>query len=252
MSQIFFVFSKIFYIFLNPLLWILILLAIAMLIKNLRSKKLFLWISFISLYFFSNVALQTAFMKMWEYPAQPVQSIQNNYQYAIVLGGMADKDEKTGKILIAPTIDRLLQAIILYNQHKVQKIVVTGGSGMVTDPQKKESLTIKELCLQLGIPPQDIITETESKNTYQNAIFTKKYIPSDTKVLLITSAFHMPRASAIFKKAGYKFDVLATDPLSRPLYFDDYILPKPEAISNWIILLKEISGYITYKIVGYC
>ncbi|NJN34334.1 MAG: YdcF family protein [Saprospiraceae bacterium] len=63
----------------------------------------------------------------------------------------------------------------------------------------------------LGMPDSDIVLETKSRNTRENAILTKVILDKmgfgQARCLLITSAFHVPRASAIFKKVGIRFSV---------------------------------------------
>jgi uncharacterized SAM-binding protein YcdF (DUF218 family) len=191
-------------------------------------------------------------MRWWEVKSLPADSVKKVYTYAVVLGGMSDQDKRNGKLVIERSIDRIIQAVILYNQGKVKKIIVTGGSGELLNQGQKESMLIKDFCIKLGVRDSDILIETESRNTYENAIFTKRLIPYEKeKVLLITSAFHMRRSAAVFAKAGYKFDTLATDPFVTRPAIDDYFLPNARALVGWQTLLKEMVGYLVYGLVGY-
>jgi uncharacterized SAM-binding protein YcdF (DUF218 family) len=72
------------------------------------------------------------------------------------------------------------------------------------------------------------------------------------RILLITSAFHMRRSMGCYKKEGFEFEVLSTNPFCKVrLYIDDYFIPKAEVIDKWGILIKEIVGTVTYKVAGY-
>jgi len=70
---------------------------------------------------------------------------------------------------------------------------------------------------------------------------------------LITSAFHMKRAQACFKKQDVKFDVFSTDLYTGELEYTpfDLFVPNVGAIKTWTILIKEWLGMIAYKVAGY-
>jgi uncharacterized SAM-binding protein YcdF (DUF218 family) len=66
---------------------------------------------------------------------------------------------------------------------------------------------VKKYLKSINFPDSALIVESESKNTYENALFTKKMIDSlnlNGSFILVTSAIHMPRAMAVFKKVGFK------------------------------------------------
>ncbi|HOK51366.1 MAG TPA: YdcF family protein [Bacteroidales bacterium] len=252
MDTLFFALSKILFFLISPMTWIGLLLLLSIAIKRRDLGRKIGIISLLVFLFFSNMAIQNSVMRWWEIETPPASAIKQSYTYAIVLGGMSECNPATGKLIVERSIDRILQAVILYKAGKVKKIIITGGSGKLLNQSIKEATDIKNFCIQLGIPSEDILTETESRNTYENAKFTKKLFSFKTeKVLLITSAIHMRRSMAIFKKAGYQFDILSTDPLATPLEVDDYFLPEAKALDNWTIILKEWAGFIAYKLVGY-
>ena len=167
---------------------------------------------------------------------------------------MASQNVFTGKTTFNPSIDRLLQGIILYKQGTIKKIVISSGSGLIFGNEIKEAIILKDLCLKLGIPKKDLIIEPVSRNTRENAVFTRKILSNyNQKVILITSAFHMHRAAGCFKKAGFNLDTYSTDPLEIAVFgIDDYFIPKADPINKWTILIKEWIGYISYKLAGYC
>ncbi len=246
----FFVLSKLLFFLLNPLFWLGIILLLLVLVRSNKLRKKLSLLALVIFLIFTNNAIQKTISKHWEVKTAPIDEIEGIYNYAIVLGGMSNIDLKENRLMIDRSIDRLLGAVILYHNGKVKKILITGGSGELLNQKKKESIFLKDLCIKLGVKEEDIIIETESRNTYENAYFSKKYI-KEGKVLLITSAFHMRRSAAIFKKAGYHFDILSTDYISNPISVDDYFLPKARALENWTLVTKEIIGYFVYWLVGY-
>jgi uncharacterized SAM-binding protein YcdF (DUF218 family) len=110
---------------------------------------------------------------------------------------------------------------------------------------------------QVGVPEEDILLETEARNTYENALLAGEIIRKkfpQAPVLLITSAFHMRRASACFKKQGLLFDTFPGDYYSRgrrKYGLTDFLLPQQEALLLWSKLFKEWMGMVAYKMAGY-
>lgn len=96
-------------------------------------------------------------------------------------------------------LNRLLEGIRVYRNVEDAKLILSrgiGGNGPFTDAEMMESLAIT-----LGIPEDDIILESESLDTIVQAKLIKQIV-NDDKFILVTSASHMPRAMAIFKKCG--------------------------------------------------
>lgn len=248
----FFFFSKIFYYFLTPVFWISICLLLHFIIKKKILKKIMLIASFSILVIFSNRAIFQYVSEKWEIKSLPAESVTKKYDYAIVLGGMAMENDKTRKLYVSQSIDRLLQAINLYHNKKVDKIVITGGSGLLMTQEKKESLVLENFCKQFKVDERDIIIEYQSRNTHENATYTKEKVGTSNSCILITSGYHMRRSMGCFRKEGFSYDVLATDPLGLPfLEVDDYIIPKAEPLLNWNFIIKEWVGMLAYKIAGY-
>jgi uncharacterized SAM-binding protein YcdF (DUF218 family) len=150
-----------------------------------------------------------------------------------------------------------MQAVELYRKGHIKKIIFTGGSGSILHPELKEGAYLKRFFLFMGIPESDFIVESESQNTRQNALFTK-VILDEKKIkgefLLITSAFHMRRSLGCFRKEGMTVDPYSTDRFAGPrkFEFDHVFIPNLSAMEDWNLLIHEVVGFITYKIMGYC
>jgi uncharacterized SAM-binding protein YcdF (DUF218 family) len=106
-----------------------------------------------------------------------------------------------------------------------------------------------------GIPQERLILENESRNTYESAVNVPRLLKQEPpgEYLLITSAFHLRRSVACFRKAGFKVDVFSTDFYTHPRYFSPDILfiPSPDSIMTWQKLFKEWAGMVAYKVAGY-
>ncbi len=253
----FFVLSKTMHYLLTPVLWIVVLFIVAFIVRKPKLKIRLFILAGIILLLFSNSFIQDEFMRWWEVDATAQTELKESYSYGIVLSGMISYDNKYDRINFLRSSDRLLQAIDLYKDGKIKKIFITGGSGELNNPNFKEAEILRNYLVKIGIPENDILVETDSRNTFENACASAKLLKpqksSDT-YLLITSAFHMRRSAACFKKAGFDFDVYVTDRYAgnRKFSFDHLIVPNVYALSRWTLLIHEVSGFLVYKIVGYC
>lgn len=251
----FFLFSKLLVFLITPLVWIIALFITGLLTKKeVRRKRCLGW-SLGLLLFFSNNFIFDEFSRLWEVPATHYKDLKN-YNAGIVLGGMVKYDKGYDRLQFYRGADRLLQAVELYKRGYIKKIVFTGGSGSVLQPDDKEGAYVKRYLLTLDIPQEDFYIENESQNTRQNALFTKKLIDSiqiQGPYLLITSGFHMRRSLGCFHKVGMVVDPYSTDRYAGPrkFEFDHLLIPNISALNDWHNLIHEMVGFITYKISGY-
>lgn len=101
------------------------------------------------------------------------------------------------------------------------------------------------------------MVEDASRNTYENALYSKNLLSQQGEVeqqyLLITSAFHMPRAKACFDKVGLDVDTFSADFRTDEHKFtpDVLLIPSSAAIGNWEIVIRELLGMVAYKLRGY-
>ncbi len=126
----------------------------------------------------------------------------------IVLGGETDPELSAARHLpiLAPQAGRLTTGVALARRFPQTRLIFTGGSASLRDVGDTEAAAVRQLWLALGVPPQQMLFETQSRNTWENALFTRALIrpkPGET-FLLVTSAYHMPRSIGIFRKAGFK------------------------------------------------
>ncbi|MGB4399127.1 MAG: YdcF family protein, partial [Daejeonella sp.] len=109
------------------------------------------------------------------------------------------------RVFFGKGADRVVHAIQLYKAGKIKRIIISGGSGALVGKKVPEAEHLKKVFLFSGVPDSVLYIESESRNTVENARFSKRLIDSlqlQPKFLLVTSAFHMPRAMGCFQKAG--------------------------------------------------
>ncbi|MFI5188003.1 MAG: YdcF family protein [Chitinophagales bacterium] len=250
-----FLLGKLFLLLLKPLTWIFVIFLIGLLSKNSLRKKRLLATAFFMLLFFSNPFFFRMLAKVYE--EKPVVLNQNEkFQAGIVLGGFVSYNVKTAEANFSEASDRFIETALLYKTGHISKIIVSGGNGYVVKHDFQEALFVKNNLVELGIPAQDIFTDGLSRNTYQNAVNTKKICDSmhfTGPLLLISSAMHLPRAEALFKKQQLDVRSYPCDFLTRNIannFWEDYLVPSSSALYEWDLFIKEVSGLLIYKIMG--
>ncbi|PWU00217.1 MAG: hypothetical protein C5B52_09235 [Bacteroidetes bacterium] len=251
-----FVISKIVGFFLHPMLWIVIVFVWALLTKNqIRKKKLFKTGALL-LIFFSNPFIIDRLTLAYQ-PKPYHLAPGEKYSVGILLGGLSGYDTKTREGFFSYASDRFIQTERLYKGGRIDKILISGGSGSLLQGKAfREADFLREQLLQVGIPDSAILIERNSRNTVENAIFSKKILDSlqlPGPYLLISSAMHLTRAGKIFRKQGLaiqNYPCAFTIRESGGNFIEDYIFPSSGSIDEWDEYLKEVVGLITYKILG--
>lgn len=122
-------------------------------------------------------------------------------RWIVVLGGGHTSDPNipvTSQISDASLV-RLIEGIRLHNEIPGSKLILSGGK--VFDAVA-EAETLEKVARAIGVKHEDIILETCSKDTADQAQFMKPIV-GDDEFILVTSAVHMPRSMALFKKIGH-------------------------------------------------
>lgn len=249
----FFILSKLLYFLLIPFTWVMVLLVCIYFIKSANWKRRLTILTIVFAIIFSNPWLYKKANMAWQ-PKPKEWQTGETYQVGILLTGMVQFDTH-GQGFFGNSSDRFIQTANLYHTGKIKKILVTGGSGSVLHAFPPEADYLRTMLVMNGIPEKDIISEPASRNTYENAIFSKKLIDSlqlQPPFLLITSAQHMRRSMAVFNKAGIAFSPNPCDYKVADEYFsvDGMLMPDAKLLNDWSHLLKEIIGLWTYQLTG--
>ena len=163
--------------------------------------------------------------------------------------------DKNGNGYFAGEADRFIQVLRLYHAGKIRNIAVAAGSSSILRNERIEADFLKEELLAQGIPAENIIAEDRSRNTSENARYILHKLDSmklPGPYVLVTSAMHMPRALAVFRKQGanvvpYPSSFKEVDYRKT---FADYIIPDTGLLSQWSLFLKEMVGLTVYKLLG--
>lgn len=175
----------------------------------------------------------------------------------IVLGGTFKTESamaRQDRLAVNDNIERVLDAIILHDKHPESLIVFSGGNGVLGGKGGAETEYIQRF--MNDIAPQDdgyILYEDQSRNTYENVVMSKDMVyPQDNEQwLLVTSAYHMPRAIEVFRSVGW--DVIPY-PSDYRTNLDYKFMPDITQIQrNFAMLdlaLHEVVGRFLYRLTG--
>ncbi|WP_291859430.1 YdcF family protein [Marinilabilia sp.] len=251
----FFVLSKILNIFFSPLVWVVLSIVFGFLFKR-NIRKISFRVGVVLLLVFSNGAVFHGVAGLWE--SKPVAPSDMSYQHrtVVVLGGMVSENQYNGLAKFNQSADRFWQGFYLLKTGVADTLLISGGLGALFDGQRPEAELWEEYLTKTGLQADNILLESVSRNTYENAmnsaaVFERFHLSK--KIILVTSAFHMPRARACFEKQGFQVEVFPADPLagSRPLQWKDYLVPSAGVMESWSVLFREWAGMFMYKLNGY-
>jgi uncharacterized SAM-binding protein YcdF (DUF218 family) len=237
-----------------PLLWVVTLLLLSLL-KRSWAKRLRWWAVGV-LFVFGNGFILQEVNRLWETPITLDQDLEH-HKIGVVLGGYAYYSPENDRVTFRSSSDRFLQAIRLLQTGKIEHLILSGGSGYVTMPDQKESIYVGTFLEQMGIATHRYTIEPTSRNTHENALETASILQNKgwekQAIVLITSAYHMPRARGCFERAGLSVVSYAADPTvgERMYTFDHLFIPSAEALAWWNVILHEWVGYVSYKALGY-
>lgn len=147
--------------------------------------------------------------------------------------------------------DRLVHAAVLYKARKAPVILLSGGTIQGEHPEAEQ---MRDLLAVMGVDKRDMLLETESRSTYENAMHSAAAIKRRSwgKVLLVTSAYHMPRAVAVFAAQGVEVIPAPTDfkRVVAPSLLPGW-LPSANNLVLSSIAVHEFVGYQVYRWRGW-
>jgi uncharacterized SAM-binding protein YcdF (DUF218 family) len=250
----FFTLSKIIDFILLPISWILISLVLGIWKKN--TKMLYAALGMLVL--FTNGYFVNQLYRWYELPQTILQPNQK-FTYGVVLGGgyIKNPQEDPNRINVGETADRMLQPILLYKSGVISKIIITGGDtsikGLRTD-EIRETAQATKFMRAMGVDSADIIQEGKARNTHENATYTRDILnKTQEPILLITSAAHMRRSLACFEKVGLQPVAYPVDHKKKdsPMGVLEWLMPSENHLARFSQLVREIFGYVIYKLNGY-
>jgi uncharacterized SAM-binding protein YcdF (DUF218 family) len=208
------------------------------------------------------VALGLARSLEWRY--LPPADIPDAQVVVLLGGGTRPKEFPRQLTEVGDAGDRVLYAAWLYKQGKADAILSSGGLMDWSAAQSTPAQDMADLLELMGVPRQDIWLQPESHNTYEDALYSAQLLKEKgiRRALLVTSAFHMPRAVRLFEAQGIEVvplpaDFSVTEPDAVPFWERDLrsqvlgLLPSADYLVLTTRMLKEYIGILVYDLKGW-
>lgn len=206
--------------------------------------------------FFGIVPVGPLLLSWIEYQYEKPEDLPNTIHGIIVLGGMFDGhlSNETGEIAANNSIERMICFTDLAKKYPRARKVFSGGSGDISHPDAAEAPIARNYLRSAGIDEESVFYDMDSRNTYENAEFSKELMNPTEKQnwVLITSAYHMPRSVGIFKQAGWNVIPYPCDYNTTGKMIEFFGTP-PDALRNFRMLniaVKELIGSVVYYFTG--
>jgi uncharacterized SAM-binding protein YcdF (DUF218 family) len=172
----------------------------------------------------------------------------------IVLGGAQDGNATPPRELagLNEAAERFTEAVALARRFPQARVVFAGGSGNLIAAGPTEAALAARLFEGLGVPRARITLEDRSRDTYENAVFTKRLVAptAGERWLLITSSWHMPRAMGCFRQAGFAVEAWPVDYRTSGR-FELWLNPAiPDGLRRIDWVMREYVGLVMYYLAG--
>jgi uncharacterized SAM-binding protein YcdF (DUF218 family) len=176
------------------------------------------------------------------------------YEAGILLGGFVSYDRYHSTPYFNASSDRFIQTLLLYKEGHIRKIIVSGGDAVFAGDGYREADYVVEKLRAAGVEQTDILADREARNTIENSRNAGRIADSagfKGPYLLITSAFHMPRALSIFRGEGLE---VSPYPCAYMVLHGESgfnwksFTPSAKSLDLWQMYLKEQLGKIYYTL----
>ena len=254
----FFYLSKIFWLFAQPINLIGLLLGVALLALLLRRRRTAIAATAAG---FAVLAL-SAWTSLGALMLHPLEDrfarpdpAPGEVAGIVVLGGGFEGSVNLarGGYELNASGDRFVEAAVLARRYPAARVVVTGGASSLTLEGEADGDTAPRLLVALGVEPERLVLENRSRNTYENALFTKELVnprPGEAW-LLVTSAFHMPRSMGLFREAGFEVVAWPADYRTAGTEYPGLTQDNfSDSLQNTTLAIREWIGLIAYRLTG--
>jgi uncharacterized SAM-binding protein YcdF (DUF218 family) len=174
----------------------------------------------------------------------------------IVLGGAVEADEALarGQLAINEAGERVVALADLARRHPAAKIVFSGGGSTLLVEEMAEAEGLSRFIGELGLSRERLTLETRSRTTRENALYSRELVKpqANERWLLVTSAWHMPRAIGCFRRAGFLATPYPVDYRTRGRQDAWKFFPfAANGLRRFDLAAKEWIGLMAYRLAGY-
>ena len=235
--------------FLMPYTISLILISLALFflyINRYKRAKIFLSFGLLWSILIAYAPFSNSIIKPLEDNYPSYLDVDPNIKYVLVLGNAHITNTQRSSISQLSDIanKRLSEGVRIYKRLNNAKLIVSGYEG--DDKLTAHAIILKNAAISLGVDKNDIIMQEKAKDTYEEAVFAKKIV-SNEKLILVTSAFHMPRAMQIFKSFNINAIAAPTNYYSKTN--NDYLTPpRSKELDKTTLAMHEYIGLLWFNL----
>lgn len=257
MDSFFFYAAKLAWLLVSPGNLLVLLLCLSLLLQYRKAFRAALILQT----FLCILVLPVAFLPVGEWLLFPLENrFPSNPQLPeqvtgiIVLSGgeKAIVSEAWNQVELNEGAERNLAFLHLARRYPCARLIFTGGSGSLTMQQHKEADVARRLFREQGLDEGRVVFERNSRNTYENGLFSRELVrpKAGENWILVTTAWHMPRAVGVFRKLGWNVLAYPVDHRGRK---HDLLRLEFDFSGNLDLLgvgLKEWLGLAVYYVAG--
>ena len=230
-STMFVFLSKLLPLFVYPLgLACIVLVLAGIFYKRTRLRNTLIIISLAILWLSSTSGVANGLAKSLEWQYLPLKDVPTADVIVVLGGGTEPAIYPRSSVEINSAGDRVLYAAQLYKQGKAGHLLLSGAEiDWLSDSTSSPAQDMATILKSIGVPEDALWLETRSLNTYENALYAKQFLQEKGihKILLVTSAMHMPRAVAVFQKQGLEV-------IPAPVDYSVTQVNGPTDVTDWV------------------
>jgi uncharacterized SAM-binding protein YcdF (DUF218 family) len=246
----------------NPVvLSVLLLFLTAALSKRKKLSMVCLWMAVAVLFICGNERVVGMFSGALESRYQSPDLIPHADCVLVLGGGILSRIPPRSTVEVNEAGNRVLYAAHLYREGKAPLIICTGASPSGRLGERSEAADMAELLIMLGVPDEAIVTETKARNTHEHALNLCQFFATQhiKRVLLVTSAMHMPRSMAVFRRFCPEIEFVAAPTDFRSAgrvlvgWYDAFraFIPTPRSLLDCSDAFHEYFGLAYYRLRGW-
>ncbi|MDS3861857.1 YdcF family protein [Thermosynechococcaceae cyanobacterium BACA0444] len=237
-----------------------LIVAMCCLWKQPRIAAVAIVISFGALFLGGNYVIAQSLTAALEYQNPAPKPLPKAAAIIVLGGGVRSQIPPSPWVDLNDGGDRILYGAKLWREGYAPYLILSGGR-VDSTPGVSEAADMAQIAQAMGVPPTAILLEPNSRTTYENAQFTQELLNQQAisgRLLLVTSAWHLPRALGIFRH--FKLDVIpapidyrsnGTTVLAGLAAIPFYLIPDVEWLSLTTMMLKEYFGLGIYWLRGW-